>query len=92
MSIGNFYAEFRTLWHELALYQITKLCCGKNQVKVLEDQHIFEPLGVVNHYETLCSQQTSQDPLPPTRTGYALLQGQESQRRVISQELVTSIH
>lgn len=52
--------EIAALWHELALYIALKLCCGKNQAKEMEDQHIFELLGGVNpEYETECTQVTS---------------------------------
>ena len=60
-------------------------CCAKKQAKLLEDQHIFELLGGVNpEYELIRTQVTSQDPLPPIGTVFALLQGEESRRLVMT--------
>ena len=82
LSISDYYAKFRALWRELELYLSPKPCCAKKQAKLLEDIHVFElPGGVNPEYETVCSQVTSQDPLHPIGTVYALLQGEESHRK-----------
>ena len=50
----------------------------------MEDQHIFELLGGVNRdFLSICSEVTSQDPLPPLGTVFALLQGEESRRLLV---------
>ena len=66
LSIGDYRAKFRALWHELELYPSLEPYCAKKQVKLLEYLHVFELLDGVNPaYETVFAQVTSQDPLPP---------------------------
>lgn len=60
-----------------------KQCCAKDE-KLIEDRHIFELSGGVNpKFQITCSQVTSQDPLPPIGTMFALLWGEESCRMVM---------
>lgn len=82
LSTGDYYSKFRALWRELELYLRPEPCCAKKQAKLVEDLLVFELLGGVNQeYETVCARFTSQDPLPPIVTGFALLQSKESQRK-----------
>lgn len=49
---------------------------------MLEDLHVFELLGSVNlDYNTVCAQVTSQDPLPPSGTVFALLRGKRVEEK-----------
>lgn len=74
LSIVNYYAKFEALWRESALYLSPKPSYVKEQVKLPENQHIFELLvGVNPKYETICAQALSQDLLPPIGMVFVLL-------------------
>lgn len=87
MNIEDYNAKFRGLWSELALYISPKAFCvedRKEQGKLLEDQQVFDFLGGLNmEYEAIWAQVLRHNPLPPMRTKLALLQGEESRRRVM---------
>ena len=47
LSVGDYYSKFRALWKALELYMSPELCSAKKEAKLIEDQHIFELLGVL---------------------------------------------
>lgn len=80
LSIGDYCAKFRALWHELELYLSLEPYRTKKPVKLLEYLHVFELLDGVNpEYETVFAQVTSQDPLAPI--DFALLQGKRVEEK-----------